>query len=185
MFREGVCQEKIMKKDEQHAGPDKQVAAVCGLYCEACTLFIATEEDPARLKELAARFQVSEDAVRCRGCRSTERGPYCSKCKMISCSAERGIDFCIECAEYPCDDLKRFQSERPHRIELFDDLKQIGAMGYEHWLKTSRENYSCPRCRCINSAYDSKCRRCGNEPSCRYVAKHREAIDQFFKRLGA
>jgi hypothetical protein len=28
----------------------KNLAAVCGLYCEACSLFIATKEDPERLK---------------------------------------------------------------------------------------------------------------------------------------
>ena len=88
-----------MQKKENHPGEvDKKLAAVCGLYCEACTLFIATKEDPARLKGLAARFQLSEEAIKCYGCRSAKRGPYCEKCKMFACAAERGIDFCIECA---------------------------------------------------------------------------------------
>ena len=173
-----------MKKEENNIGVlDKKLAAVCGLYCEACTLFIATKEDPTRLKGLAARFQLSEEAVKCYGCRSAKRGPYCEKCKMFACAAERGIDFCVECKDYPCTDLKQFQSERPHRIELWEDLKSIRDIGYKHWLKEIRKNYTCPQCRSINSAYDLKCRKCGEEPSCSYVANHKQAIEETLKNM--
>jgi hypothetical protein len=173
-----------MYKEEDHSREsDKKLAAVCGLYCEACTLFIATKEDPARLKGLAERFKISEEAMKCYGCRSDKRGPYCEICKMFDCAAERGIDFCIECTEYPCNDLKQFQSERPHRIELWDDLGRIGEIGYKNWLQEINENYTCPQCRSINSAYDLRCRKCGEEPSCTYVAKHKQAIEQFLKSL--
>jgi hypothetical protein len=173
-----------MQKDEHlHEDCDKALAGVCGLYCGACTLFIATKEDPARLEGLARRFQLSVEAVKCYGCRSAKRGPYCEKCKMSSCAAERGIAFCVECGEYPCAELRQFQSERPHRIELWDDLEQIRTVGYEHWLRSIRRHYSCPRCRSINSAYDLRCRTCGEEPSCSYVAKHKQAIEQTLKSL--
>ncbi len=173
-----------MHKEEDHSREaDKKLAAVCGLYCEACTLFIATKEDPARLKGLAERFKISEEAMRCYGCRSDKRGPYCGICKMFGCASERGIDFCVQCAEYPCNDLKKFQSERPHRIELWDDLERIGEVGYKNWLQEINENYTCPECRSINSAYDLRCRKCGEEPSCTYVAKHKQAIEQFLKKL--
>ena len=173
-----------MLKEEIHSGGvDKKLAALCGLYCEACTLFIATKEDPERLKGLAARFKLSEETIKCYGCRSSKRGPYCDTCKMFACAAEQGIDFCIECVEYPCNDLKQFQSERPHRIELWGDLERIRAIGYRQWLKEIRENYTCPQCRTINSAYDLICRKCGEEPSCGYVAKHKQEIDQFLTNL--
>ena len=173
-----------MQKKENHSEDlDKMLAAVCGLYCEACILFIATKEDPARLKELAARFQLSEEAMKCYGCRAAKRGPYCQTCKMFSCAAERGIEFCSECEDYPCNDLKQFQSERPHRIELWDDLERIRDIGYKRWLKEIKENYACPKCQSINSAYDLKCRKCGGDPSCQYVAKHKQAIEQVLKSL--
>lgn len=171
-----------MQEKENHPGEfDKKYAAVCGLYCEACTLFIATKEDPARLKKLAAGFKVSEEAVKCYGCRSAKRGPYCVKCKMFDCASKKGIDFCIECAEYPCNDIKRFQSAGPHRNEIWDDQEQIKNVGYEQWLKDIRKNYACPKCQTINSAYDFKCRKCGEGPSCRYVGKHKQSIKQFLK----
>ncbi len=133
---------------------DKNLAAVCGLYCEACSWFISTNEDPERLERLAAQRNWSVEESKCYGCRSGKRLPYCGKCRMSSCAAERGIDFCSECEEYPCDDLKQFQSAMPHRIDLWVNLDRIKSVGYRQWLKEVRENYVCPRCETINSTYD-------------------------------
>jgi hypothetical protein len=160
---------------------DKKIAAVCGLYCEACSWFISTNEDPERLKRLAAHLNWSEEESKCYGCRSDKRLPYCEKCRMSACAAERGIDFCSECDEYPCIELKRFQSAMPHRIELWVNLERINSVGYKQWLKEIRGNYTCPRCQTINSTYDLKCRKCGEEHSCNYVAKHRQVIEQYMK----
>jgi hypothetical protein len=173
-----------MKKLVNQSGDeDKRLAAVCGLYCEACTLYIATTEDPERMKWMTERFQLSEEAMRCYGCRSAKRGPYCQTCKMFACAAERGIDFCVECKDFPCRDLKQFQAERPHRIELWNDLKRIKSIGYKKWLKEMKENHTCPKCQTTNSAYDLKCRKCGQDPSCTYVAKHKQAIEEVVKNL--
>jgi hypothetical protein len=171
-----------MKKEENHSGElDKKIAAVCGLYCEACSWFIATTEDPEQLKRLAAQFHFSEEESTCYGCRSDKRLPYCEKCKMFACAAERGIDFCSNCEDYPCDDLKEFQSAMPHRIDLWANLERIKSIGYKQWLKEIRGNYTCPQCQIINSAYDLTCRKCGEEPSCNYVSKHKQVIEQFLK----
>ena len=172
----------VMQKEENYSGElDKKLAAVCGLYCEACSWFIATTEDPERLKRLAAQLHFSEEESKCYGCRSDKRLPYCEKCKMFAYAAERGIDFCSECEGYPCDDLKQFQSAMPHRIELWVNLERIKSVGYKQWLKEIRESYACPRCQTINSAYDLKCRKCGEEPSCNYVAKNQQVIEEYLK----
>jgi uncharacterized protein DUF3795 len=173
-----------MKKERIHtAKSDKRLAAVCGLYCEACTLYIATTEDPQRLKLLADRFGISEEDIKCYGCRSAKRGPYCAVCKMYTCAAEKGIEFCSGCDDYPCGILQKFQSEAPHRIELWDSLDNIRDGGYKNWLREMKVRYSCSECGAINSAYDMKCRNCGNEPSCSFTAEHRKAIEPFLKNL--
>ena len=47
-----------MQKEKNHIEElNKTLAAVCGLYCEACSLFIGTNEDPARLLRIAKQFQ--------------------------------------------------------------------------------------------------------------------------------
>ena len=160
---------------------DKKYAAVCGLYCQACSWFIASHEDPEKLKRLAARMNYSETECSCSGCRSDNRLPYCRNCRMSACAAERGIDFCSECPEYPCQDLKTFQAALPHRLELWANLERIGSVGYSQWLKEMREHYSCPRCQTLNSAYDLKCRKCGESPSCKYVATHLQEIEGYLQ----
>ena len=173
----------MQEKENKYSKPDKKIAAVCGFYCEACSWFIATTEDPERLKRLAAQFGFSEEEARCYGCRSDKRLPYCADCKMSACAAERGIDFCSECDAYPCADLKDFQSVMPHRIELWESLDKIKSIGYEKWLKEVRKDYTCQQCHVINSTYDLKCRKCGEEPSCSYVAKHKHEIEEFLNDM--
>ncbi len=159
--------------------PDKRLASVCGLFCPACFVFIATREDPERFRAIAKRFGKPEEDVRCSGCRSDERCFYSrKKCRMAPCACERGVDFCGECGEYPCDDLKAFQAEMPHRMELWESHARIREAGYLTWYREMIEHYSCPQCRTLNSAYDLQCRNCGREPSCEYVGRHRQAIEQ-------
>ncbi|MBN1103352.1 MAG: DUF3795 domain-containing protein [Deltaproteobacteria bacterium] len=101
---------------------------------------------------------------------------------MFTCAAQRGIDFCSQCEDYPCDDLRRFQAARPHRIELWANLERSKSIGYKAWLEEGRKSCTCPRCQIINSTYDLKCRKCGEEPSCDYVARHRQEIERYLKK---
>ncbi len=154
----------------------KAIAAVCGLYCGACSAYIATKEDPARLTQLAGMFGCSEEDVKCHGCRGDIRGSYCSQCRMVQCAEERGIDFCSQCSEYPCDVIKEFQAQAPHRNELWEDLARIREVGYEKWLEEVKEKYTCSDCGTVNSAYDLVCRKCGADPSSEYTKKHKDSI---------
>jgi len=156
---------------------DKKLAAVCGLFCPACHVFIGTKEDPERLKVMAGRLQRPLEEMQCNGCRSEKRCFYCeSKCIMTKCAAAKGVDFCGECAEYPCKDLKAFQAEMPHRIELWKSQERIKEVGWEKWYSEMIEHYSCPACRTLNSAYDIACRKCGSTPGCAYVRLHKDEI---------
>ncbi|OGW49694.1 MAG: hypothetical protein A2078_01455 [Nitrospirae bacterium GWC2_57_9] len=157
--------------------PDKSLAAVCGLFCPACSVFIGTREEPARLAVLGRRLQQPLGKMECHGCRTGKRCFYCeSNCTMSKCAAEKGVEFCGACGEYPCKDLKAFQAEMPHRIELWESQKRIREAGYEQWYAEMISHFSCPACGTINSAYDLKCRKCGKEPSCAFVSLHKDKI---------
>ena len=158
--------------------PDRRLAAVCGLFCPACTIFIGTREDPERLKGIAERIQQPLEEVHCNGCRTEERCYYCAGCKKTVCATEKGVEFCGDCPDYPCQELKAFQAEAPHRIELWQYLERIKEVGYEKWYREMLEHYSCPNCHTINSAYDIACRKCGTTPSCAYVGLHKDKILQ-------
>jgi hypothetical protein len=45
------------ERDDSISIPRKRLAAVCGLFCPACHLFIGTKEDPKRLDVMAKRVQ--------------------------------------------------------------------------------------------------------------------------------
>lgn len=156
----------------------KRVSAVCGLFCPACTVYIGTTEEPQRLEAIAKRFGQPIEAWQCQGCRSGKRSYFCENlCTMAGCAAQKGLAFCGECDEYPCEDLKKFQAERPHRLELWESQERIAEVGYSQWFEEQMAHYSCPDCRTINSAYDLACRACGREPSCGYVERHREVLE--------
>ena len=165
-----------MSGKNKHRKPDKKEAAVCGLFCPSCTLFIGTHEDPRRLETMAAAFNQPVESLKCDGCRTERRNMYCSSCKLTLCASEKGLDFCGLCSEYPCDELKAFQSILPHRLELWQSFERIGEVGWEKWYGEMVDHYSCPECGTINSAYDKACRKCGATPSCEYVKVNKEGI---------
>lgn len=166
--------------------PDKKLAAVCGLFCPSCGSYIGTNEDPERLEALAQRLGRPVSDLECHGCRSEQRSFFCrTECKMAQCAAEKGIDFCGECTEYPCAELKEFQSKMPHRIELWNNHERIKEVGYEKWYEEMNEYYSCSECGTINSAYDLKgCRKCGNALANDYIRHHKDEIIKHLSKTG-
>jgi len=104
-----------MEKSIETVKPDKRLTAVCGLFCPACSVYIGAKEDPERLNGMAERLQQPLEKVTCNGCRSDKRSFYCEHyCTMFKCAADKGIDFCGTCKEYPCAILKEFQAAMPH-----------------------------------------------------------------------
>jgi len=161
--------------------PDKTLIAACGLFCPSCAIFIASNEDTERLERQAESLNLTVEKTRCEGCRSQKRNANCNKCFMLKCTIEKGINFCSECRQYPCKELKNFQSIMPHRIELWKDLDRIKKVGFEIFYTEALENYKCPQCGTLNSARDLSCRKCGNTPSCKYVENNQTEIQERIK----
>lgn len=157
---------------------DKRLtSAYCGLFCEACSMYIGTTEDPERLRKLAESRDRPVEELECEGCRSGRLNYFCkTSCVMASCAKTRGIDFCSQCENYPCRELIDFQKIKPHRIELFESLDYAKEHGLEEWWDHMRTRYTCPECRTLNSAYDFACRKCGHEPSNEYVRRNKDNI---------
>ena len=161
---------------------EKTIASVCGLYCGACSIYIATTEDPARLKKHASYFKTSEEELKCYGCRAEKRAIFCQNCNLKSCAANYGVEFCGECPEFPCQEFKNFQAEYPHRNEIWQDMENIKKIGVNKWLKEAAENYSCSKCGTVNSPYDCKCRKCGHRPANKFLKKNKNDIKKYLKK---
>lgn len=165
-----------MNEDRQ---PDLQKAAVCGLFCTACSVYIGTNHDPKRLGIIAKSMLMNAEDLLCHGCRSDTRNAYCRACTFVECAQQKGILFCGECAEYPCAALKEFQAAMPHRIELWEDQQRIQEIGANAWYEEKVRHYSCPSCQTINSAYDAQCYQCGAAPSNEYTRAHSGAVQTY------
>ncbi|NLY76068.1 MAG: DUF3795 domain-containing protein [Firmicutes bacterium] len=130
-----------------------QKLAPCGLDCSRCADFengairelaaklarllkgyerlakIKAEKNPAfadyeKFKDILNSF--AEAA--CGGCRSDN-----VKCPIIchaqTCHKEKKVDFCFQCAEYPCE--KQFEGKLRERwINMNDRMKEIGVINY-------------------------------------------------------
>lgn len=162
--------------NETQLQPDLSLAAVCGLFCPACMIYIAAHETPEKRAEMAQRFNRPVETLVCDGCRAERRYSYCESCTLYACAMAKGVDFCGLCDDYPCEDLKAFQAARPHRLELWEAQARIREVGYEQWFAEMTERYACPACGTLNSAYHLACRACGAKPSSAYVAEHKAEI---------
>lgn len=158
-------------------------AAYCGLYCDSCSLYIGTTQDPQRLQQLSAKFNKPIEEMKCMGCRSDTLSFSCKNCEMKACIKQKNLTFCSECSEYPCQILIKFQSEMPHRLELFESLDYIKENGIDKWFEKMNSDYSCSQCGSINSPYEFNCRKCGFTPSSDYVKRNRQTIMETLKKF--
>ncbi len=159
------------------------LAAVCGLYCGGCALYIATQRNDIKtLAQLAETYGTAVENLKCDGCRSGRVSSYCGDCGLIKCASEKGYQSCGECDENStCELLVTFQKAKPDRKDIRKDFKRISEVGVHAWVAEMRQRYACPACGYPNSAYDLKCRKCGHEPANAYVAEHMDEIKEHLK----
>ncbi len=127
-----------------------QMTAPCGLDCFNCALYLANDNEKLR-KTVAEKIQMPLQEAVCSGCRlqggiisalkSTE------PCQVFKCISKKGLKFCFECSDFPCDHLHPYAdmaSQRPHNTKIFN-LCLIKKMGIENWAskkaKSVRETY--------------------------------------------
>lgn len=131
----------------------RAVLAPCGLNCKKCISFHEGDikRHSMRLKELlgsfdsyAERFSVvwpvfkhyqsfkellnCFSEVECRGCRSGEcRYPGCG---VMKCHAEKNVDFCFQCGEFPCERSNLDEHLKMRWISMNSRMKEIGVECY-------------------------------------------------------
>ncbi len=149
-------------------------SGVCGMYCRACGLYLGSTEEPRRLAAFAERSGKPLDEVRCHGCQSDLVASYCRTCKLRNCALGKGLTFCAECADFPCADFSAFAA-RDLTGQVLANCKAIRGQGWQSWYEGQALDHACPSCGTINSIRDLTCRRCGHDPSCAFVGRHREA----------
>jgi len=116
----------------------KNMTAPCGLDCFNCPMHKATYDDEMR-KKIAASMNIEFEKAACKGCRNHNGTiPFLGMkepCNAYRCITEKGLDFCHECSEFPCDHLHPYADMAqavPHNTKVFN-LCLIKKMGLEQW----------------------------------------------------
>jgi hypothetical protein len=119
----------------------KQMTSPCGLDCFNCAVHQANENQELRAM-ISKRLGVPLEKASCQGCRNENGTIGClnmtEPCKVYGCIQDKGLDFCHECKDFPCDHLHPYAdmaAERPHNTKVFN-LCLIKKMGLESWAET-------------------------------------------------
>ena len=167
--------------DKSRSFSNKELVSACGLYCGACGIYMATQEnDSERILQYAVVLNQTFEETLCDGCGAKRKSLHCSRmCIFINCKQQKGVDFCSECEEFPCKALHEFTSKMPHRIEVIESQTRMKEIGIKNWLFEMKEHFSCAQCKTINSAYHLACRKCGAMPGCKFISLHKNLIEQY------
>lgn len=99
----------------------EKMIAFCGIVCDDCRAFIATQTNDAELKrEVAKAWSTKKETLKpedidCDGCLATGKRlfKFCQVCEVRRCGHEKGVENCAYCREFPCAKLsglwKRFR----------------------------------------------------------------------------
>jgi hypothetical protein len=91
-----------------------EMFAYCGVDCDQCPAFIATQNDDMEaLAKMAAQWteqfkqDIPVESVLCDGCKSEggRLSGYCDMCAVRACGVERGVVTCATCDDYGCEIL--------------------------------------------------------------------------------
>lgn len=107
--------------------------AYCGLDCQQCEAFIATQADDDSLREKVAvewarlyNAPIKPEHINCTGCRSD--GPktyYCDQfCQIRKCATQKLVSTCADCSQYPCLVLEQMFRLAPKAKEMLNALRK-------------------------------------------------------------
>ena len=94
------------------------------IYAERFSAFLPEFKNYPSFKRMLAYFEEPD----CKGCRKgTCKYPNCG---VVDCYQQKGVDFCFQCDEFPCEKTNFDPHLRQRWIEKNNRMKQIGVEGY-------------------------------------------------------
>ena len=137
----------------------------CGLYCGACTIYIAQRDNVSFRNKLASNFNCLPEQVKCNGCGSLSSECWGNGCDIVKCINTKGYKFCYECDEYFNNSCKKFDSLANRyfensNVDLRSNLKMIEAGEIETWLEKSKSRFTCNSCKNPIVSGAKKCHHC-------------------------
>jgi hypothetical protein len=109
------------------------------------------------------------EQMQCFGCKSDNIFINCAQCVMRPCAISKGVEFCIECEEYPCgyyEAGKQMVNQLPylkHMKAIIKNQRYIKDQGVEPWLEDQKTKWECPQCGVLFAWYEEECKHCGRD----------------------
>lgn len=114
----------------------KELTAPCGMDCFNCPIFEANLTEEMK-PVIAQRFGIPADKLACKGCRIEGGCRIHAECKTLDCVREKGVEFCHECADFPCRRLQPMvdgADRYPHNMKVYN-LCRIANVGVDRWAE--------------------------------------------------
>ena len=123
----------------------QRMTAPCGLGCFNCPMYLAGENEELRAK-ISKNIGIPFEQAICQGCRNEMGNPafqdWTEPCNVYKCITEKGLSFCYDCSDFPCDHLHPYAdraSEVPHNTKVFN-LCLIKKTGLESWAENKAKS---------------------------------------------
>lgn len=124
---------------------DKAMFAPCGMNCMICYKHCCHKKP-------------------CTGCLHSDIGKpeHCRKCKIKDCMKEKGLSYCFECVDYPCQPIKNLEKSysRRYQVSLMENSELVRQHGLDTFMERQKEKYTCLKCGGIISIHDRECSEC-------------------------
>jgi len=109
---------------KEHSQKLRELLGFFDRYAERFKNFIPVFANYPAFKELLSHL-ASGDCLGCR--RGTCKYP---RCNVISCHKKKGVDFCFQCEEFPCEKTNFDPDLKRRWIEMNKRMKEVGVSAY-------------------------------------------------------
>jgi hypothetical protein len=117
----------------------KRLTSPCGLPCFHCVAYLA-RTNPEIRKKVSESLGIFEEKATCEGCKPQEGRIKLLKpdqqCKIFQCVTRKGIEFCNECDDFPCERFQPYADKAhfPHNTKMYQ-LCVMKKLGFDKWAE--------------------------------------------------
>lgn len=118
----------------------KKIVAPCGIDCFNCEIYEENVNEEIQ-ERLSAKTKIPKEKITCKGCCD---GNIClllkmqgKNCKTLDCVNQKGVTYCFECNDFPCEYLMPLASGAdrfPQNIKLYN-LCLMKRIGVDAWIE--------------------------------------------------
>ena len=136
---------------------EEELFGPCGMFCGFCGSYLAKKYQVPRRRGIISY---------CEGCRPRDK-----QCAFLKKRCEfllhKDVDFCNECADYPCGNLEKinakYKSQFSFEYNFLENLKKIKENGPASVIAELKKNHGCEKCGEILCIHNGLCYQCDQE----------------------